>query len=557
MMKKIRFIIKYLLNMKGIMALITFLTFLSSGMNLLLPYLTKEIFDSGIMAGNIGLIIRLSLLLIGIYVVKFFVNYYSNNLYTKSSVLFTMSIKKDLYSHLLQLPMRYFDQNKKGYLLSRIDEANSLSVLFSSVIFDFIATFITAIGALYFILSKSWVLGAVSFVFLPLFYLLTRLSLRRIHVSSRDLYEVTAKTKGKLQESIEGIQELKQLNNEEKTFEELKEQINKISAKTIKRGKFAAMGTESVSFLMNTSQVLITIIIGIFIVQGNLSIGDYMALTQYVLMLYAPVQLLATFSMTIQPGLAALERIGDILSEDTEKRTSGISVESIDHIEFRNVSFHYETRGTILNNVTFTMKKGENVSLEGVNGSGKSTIVKLLLGLYPDYSGVININGINLKDINIKSLRDKVGIVSQNVILFSGTLLDNIKMANPNISDEGLGQLLEIFNDKMFQDMDPYAMMISEKGNNLSGGQRQKIAILRAMAKDPEILIFDEATSNLDNASKMLLKNAICNIFDEKTCIIISHEEEISGLSDIVLQVDEGTVTKKVRPAVIYEFDKR
>jgi ABC-type bacteriocin/lantibiotic exporter with double-glycine peptidase domain len=154
-------------------------------------------------------------------------------------------------------------------------------------------------------------------------------------------------------------------------------------------------------------------------------------------------------------------------------------------------------------------------------------------------------------------LRDKVGIVSQNVILFSGTLLDNIKMANPNISDEGLGQLLEIFNDKMFQDMDPYAMMISEKGNNLSGGQRQKIAILRAMAKDPEILIFDEATSNLDNASKMLLKNAICNIFDEKTCIIISHEEEISGLSDIVLQVDEGTVTKKVRPAVIYEFDKR
>jgi ABC-type multidrug transport system fused ATPase/permease subunit len=368
---------------------------------------------------------------------------------------------------------------------------------------------------------------------------------------------VTAKTKGKLQESIEGIQELKQLNNEEKTLEELKEQINKISAKTIKRGKFAAMGTESVSFLMNTSQVLITIIIGIFIVQGNLSIGDYMALTQYVLMLYAPVQLLATFSMTIQPGLAALERIGDILSEDTEKRTSGISVESIDHIEFRNVSFHYETRGTILNNVTFTMKKGENVSLEGVNGSGKSTIVKLLLGLYPDYSGVININGINLKDINIKSLRDKVGIVSQNVILFSGTLLDNIKMANPNISDEGLGQLLEIFNDKMFQDMDPYAMMISEKGNNLSGGQRQKIAILRAMAKDPEILIFDEATSNLDNASKMLLKNAICNIFDEKTCIIISHEEEISGLSDIVLQVDEGTVTKKVRPAVIYEFDKR
>lgn len=544
-MKKISFIYKYLLDIKRTILLIILLTLLSSGINLLVPFVTKQIFDSGILLGNTVVILKLTIVLIGIYLVKFMISCFNSVLYTKSSVQFTMSIKKDLYSHLLQLPMRYFDKNKKGYLLSRIDEVNSLNALFSSAIFDFISSFISSIGALFFILSKSWVLGAVSLVFLPIFYMLSRLSLQNIHLSSQELYEATAVTRGAIQESIEGIQELKQLNNEEKTYEKLEHQINDISTKTIKRGKFTIKGNESISLLMNTSQVLITLIIGIFIVQGELSVGDYMALSQYVLMLYAPVHLLSTFSMTIQPGLVALQRVEDILKERTEKRSLGISIESIDTIEYNNVSFKYETREQVLKNVSLNLKKGEKVALEGINGSGKSTIIKLLLGLYSDYGGVIKINDINLKEIDIKSLRDNIGIVSQNIVLFSGTILDNIKMANPNISKEKLKQLLKIFNDELFSDMNPYDILIGERGDNLSGGQKQKIAILRAFAKGSDILIFDEATSNMDYESKILLKNSIYNIFNNKTCIIVSHEKEIISMVDKVFYIDDGIVIEE------------
>ncbi|MGF7050719.1 ABC-type bacteriocin/lantibiotic exporter with double-glycine peptidase domain [Paenibacillus sp. DS2015] len=550
-MDNIKFILKYLIKFKTLIVAIILLSLLSSGINLIMPYITKQVFDYGIVPGEITTIVNFCLLLIGLYFFKFIISYYSNILHTKSSVLFTMSIKKDLYSHLLRLPMSYFDKNKKGYILSRIDETDSLSILFSSAIIDFFASLITAIGALIFILNKSWILGVVSLVFLPLFYFLSRISLKRIHSSSKELYEVTATTKGKLQESIEGIQELKQLNNEQSTFEDLTKRINKITKETINRGKFAAIGTQGVSFLMNFSQILIILIIGILIVKKKLSIGDYMALTQYVLMLYAPVQLLSTFSMTIQPSIVALQRIVGIFKLDTEVNRSGHNINNIETIEFKNISFNYDgSKDQTLKNINFTLKKGDKVAFEGINGSGKSTIVKLLLGLYTNYEGEININGININKINIKTLRDRIGIVSQNIILFSGTLMDNIKMANPEITNAKLEELLKIFNDKIFDDIDPYSTTIGEKGNNLSGGQKQKIAVLRAIAKDPDVLIFDEATSNMDISSQSLLKDAINSIFKSKTCILISHEKHISNLADIILKVEDGVIEDQLKEPI-------
>ncbi|GGF65793.1 multidrug ABC transporter ATP-binding protein [Paenibacillus albidus] len=540
------FICKYLFRFKLMLVGILILSILSSAINLLIPYISSLLFDLGIMSAEISPIINISLLLLFLSVVKFFIKYYVQILHAQLSVKFTTSIKKDMYSHLLRLPMRYFDNNHKGYLLSRIDEVDALSVLFSSAIFDFFAALITAVGAFYYIFDKSWILLLISFVFLPIFYILTRASLKKIHKTSREIYEVNATTKGKLQESIEGIQELKHLNNEERTFKDLTNQVNKIARKIIEQSKFAAMGTEGVSLLLNISQITITLTIGILIVRSQLSIGDYVALTQYVLLLYAPVQLIAAFSMTIQPGLVALDRVSSILKMDIEEKEIGIKIEEIVSVQFKEVSFKYEGAADyVLEKIDFTLDKNEILAIQGVNGSGKSTIIKILLGLYREYDGILEINGINLKEVNIQSLRNRVGIVSQNVILFSGTLLENIKMANPNISNQHLDNLLDIFQDKMFTDIDPYSMVLNEKANNLSGGQKQKIALLRAFAKDPDILIFDEATSNLDIASKAFLEEAIKKIFKNKMCIIISHEENISRIADRILEIVDGVLIER------------
>ncbi|WP_191992214.1 ABC transporter ATP-binding protein [Peribacillus tepidiphilus] len=544
-MGNIKFILKYLLKFKKILILIVILTILSSFINLIMPYITKKIFDSGIVPKNVNFVISLSLLLIGIYTIKFFLSYFSRIFYTKSSVKFTLEIKKDLYTHLLRLPMGYFDKHKKGYLLSRIDETNSLSVFFSSAIFDLISASITALGAFSFIFYKNMLLAFVTLIFLPIFYFLTKISLKKISLSSKELFEVTASVKGKIQESIEGIQELKHLNNEDNTAMVLSHKITEISSKTVENGKFAAMGSESIAFLMNISQVCITLTIGIFIINDQLTIGDYVALTQYSLLLFAPIQLLATFSMTIQPGIIALQRVNEILEVIPEDHKKGTKINTIDKIEFKNVSFIYENSNkAVFEDISFVINKGEKVGIEGINGSGKSTIIKLLLGLYSDYSGEILINDINLKDINIKSVRDRVGLVSQNIVLFSGTLLDNIKMANPLINKEQLDKIMNIFNDKIFEDIDPKAIILDEKGNNLSGGQKQKIAILRAFAKNPDILVFDEATSNIDNDSTNLLNTAIQNIFNQKTCIIVSHQKYIANL-DKILEIKDGYICEK------------
>ncbi|MDF9842710.1 MULTISPECIES: ABC transporter ATP-binding protein [unclassified Paenibacillus] len=548
----VRFLIKYLCRFKLMLLGILLLSVLSSAINLLIPYTSSLLFDSGIIPGNISIIIKISIVMALLSIIKFIVKYYGQVAHAQLSVKFTTSIKKDMYSHLLRLPMKYFDKNHKGYLLSRIDEVDALSVLFSSAIFDFFAAMVTATGAFVYILNKSWMLLIISFVFLPFFYFLTRASLNRIHITSREIYEVNATTKGKLQESIEGIQELKQLNNEEKTFKELTNQVNRIARKIIQQSKFAAMGTEGVSLLLNISQIIITLTIGLLIVRNRLSIGDYVALTQYILLLYAPVQLIAAFSMTIQPGLVALDRVSSILQVDIEENETGIKIDAIRSVEFKDVSFKYEeSENKIFQKINFIVEKNENVAIQGINGSGKTTIIKILLGLYRDYEGDIEINGINLKEINISSLRESVGIVSQNVILFSGTLLENIKMSNPNISELHLENLMDIFQDKMFKDIDPYSLVLNEKANNLSGGQKQKVAILRAFAKNPDLLIFDEATSNLDLASKAFLEEAIKKFFNNKICIIITHEEEISRIADRILEIVDGVIIEKKYDKVI------
>ncbi|WP_068613217.1 ABC transporter ATP-binding protein [Paenibacillus tuaregi] len=540
------FIFKYLFGSKLMLVSILLLSILTSIINLFTPYVTSLLFDSGILGSNIYLIVSISFSLLFLSIIKFFIKYFGQILHAQLSVKFTTSIKKDMYSHLLRLPMRYFDNNHKGYLLSRIDEVDALSVLFSSAIFDFFAALITAVGAFYYIFNKSWILLMISLAFLPVFYFLTSASLKGIYTKSRELYEVNATTKGKLQESIEGIQELKQLNNEERTFKDLTNQVNKLARKITEQSKFAAMGTEGVSLLLNISQIIITLTIGILIVRRQLSIGDYVALTQYVMLLYAPVQLIAGFSLTIQPGLVALDRVSSILKMDTEEKEIGIKIEELTSIQFKEVSFKYEgATDYVLKGISFTLDKNEILAIQGANGSGKSTIIKILLGLYREYDGIIEINGINFKDINIESLRKCIGIVSQNVILFSGTLLENIKMANPNISVEHLNNLLDIFQDKMFKDIDPYSMVLNEKANNLSGGQKQKIALLRAFAKDPDILIFDEATSNLDTESKAFLEEAIKKIFNNKMCIIISHEENNNSIADRIVEIVDGVLIER------------
>ena len=241
----------------------------------------------------------------------------------------------------------------------------------------------------------------------------------------------------------------------------------------------------------------------------------------------------------VQPGMAALSRIGELLKIKTEDEISGNKITGrIKDIVFSNVSFAYAEK-PVIHNFNMVAHQKNKIVLLGKNGSGKTTIAKLLIGFYKNYSGTIRINDIELKDISLADLRSRIGIVAQNIFLFSGSLLENIRYVSPNLKEKEVEDALKRAGLDISEFTNGLQSMISENGKNLSGGQRQKIALARMIVKNPDVMIFDEATSNLDTKTSDLLKESIHSIFSDKICIIITHDPEMASIADTIINLSD------------------
>jgi len=353
------------------------------------------------------------------------------------------------------------------------------------------------------------------------------------------LLESTAQTSGKVQENIGGISAVKEMKLEQQRASEISKQLKNVANKSVQRGKMMNLASEGVLGISNISSVILVVCSGLLIVNGKMSLGNYWAISQYALLVFAPMQLLSSISIMVQPGLAALSRIGELLKLKTEDEISGDKeTGKIESITFSDVSFAY-TEKPVVQNFNLQAHENDKIVLFGKNGSGKTTIAKLLIGFYKNYTGSIQINGIELRDISVTDLRSRIGIVAQNIFLFSGSLLDNIRYISPESSEQEVMNALE----KAGLDISEFAgglhFIINENGKNLSGGQRQKIALARMIVKNPDVMIFDEATSNLDVSTSNLLKRSIRSIFAEKICIIITHDQEMEAVADKVLRLSE------------------
>lgn len=545
LISNIKFIKKYLKISKILTFFIFLLTALISLLNLLIPRLSKNMLDNGILLGNKNSVLLIGMILITSYILKSIISSYNNILYSKVSVNFISNLKENVCNHMLNLPISFFEKNQTGYLLSRLDEIDSVSVIFSSVIFNFVISLITAIGAIIILANKNVSFLLISVIFLPLFYLLSKISMSSINTHSKDLMNIQAETKGCLQESFQGILDIKQSNAEAENGKTIAEYIYITGKKIILRNKLSTLGVESIILLMNIVTTILSIYIGINIINGTFSLGDYVSIVQYALLIYAPVQQLSTFSITIQPGIVALGRVKSILNigcEDSIFNTQ--TVDSISSLEFKNVSFGYDHTKQVLNDVSFNINGKEKIALIGKNGSGKTTISKLILGLYNNYTGDISINNIDLRQLDIKNIRQKIGVVSQKIFLFSGSVEENVKIGNPNISSEQLDYIAEILKEDLLKSPYRNSFKIVDGGKNLSGGQIQKIAIARAILRNSDILIFDEATSNIDANSKLILKESIESIFKEKICIIITHDMNISSYIDKIFKIENSEITE-------------
>lgn len=388
---------------------------------------------------------------------------------------------------------------------------------------------------------------AVALPFMLLFYFIMRKTSVSIKETSEELMETSAQMQGSLQEMISGITEVKQSTAEGSKRGEAARQFEAIASQEIKQSIFMGIGFGSIPFITSLVGVIVLILCGIFIVRGELSMGDYVALAGYVMILFAPALFGGSFVLTIQPAIVALERLRPIFEEKTEREISGNKrVGKLEGaISFDKVTFAYESgKEPVLRGCSFSIAPGECVAILGKNGAGKSTIVKLMLGFYGQYDGRILIDGSELHDYDVVSLRRRVGIVSQNVILFSGSLWENVKMASPEASKEEIDQALSLSGCRDIFDGDLSEVHVAEAGKTLSGGQRQAVAIARCLLKDPDVLIFDEATAHLDTSTRQVVMHAFKEVFAQKTRILITHDGEIAETADTVFIIEEGVVRK-------------
>lgn len=509
------------------------------------PYLMKLIIDEVLSTKNIKILNLIVIILIGIQLLRLVFSFLTNYLFDIFSQDIIVRVKKDLFYRLLRLPLSFFDKNQTGYILSRVNEVEGLNLFFSSNLIRVLIGLFEFAFCLIIIFCLNWKLTLISLLILPLFYFATKFYSRSIRKFSRKVMEKGAILSRHIQDSLSGVDVIKFFAAEKRETEKIHGHLDELKFANIKTNIILTFSSELLSLLGALGGFLVLWYSSLDIIKGNFTIGSYIAFSAYLAKLFGPTQILSNIGLMFQPAITALERITELMElAGEEESDKGKKLKKIGgEIEFKKVSFSYDTK-KVLTDINFKINKGEKIILAGPNGSGKSTIVKLILGLYKVQAGTIIIDNYDINEISLTSLRERISIVSQNTFLFNDTIKNNILYSRPEAKAEQIEEAAKLSGAYEFIQRlaNGFETEIGERGVRLSGGENQKIAITRAILKDSDMIIFDEATTHLDQESEIRINRLIKEEFKNKTCIIISHKIRNLPQIDKLYFIKEGKV---------------
>ncbi len=521
---------------------IVILTIIISVTELTIPYMTKLIFDKGIQEKNISIFIRLSCITVFLYVIKSIINFFCNKLYITTSNYVVKTIESDIVNRLIKMPLSFYDKYENGYILSRMNEVENIRNLFSPMILRIIISFLSFFGAIVMLISIDYrILILVGFL-TPILYCVSKRNTTQLKEMVTQLREAIALKLSNLQNTISAVRDVKGLCIESRKVKEYQYYIQETINQSVNQNIKTSAANESVTLFSGIADVLTLFLAGFLIISGRLGIGDYIAIVGYMGKIFSPVQQVASLSITIQPALSSLTRLSFFYCNNIEDDFSGEKdVDKIKCLEFKNVTFSYpESDKVILSNLSFIAEENDKVVIIGKNGSGKTSIANLIMLFYSNYSGQIFFNNNELKTCNIKNLRQKIGIVSQKILLFPGTIEDNITIGVSNITEDFLNFVIDICDlRETLIWANKYNFLITENGKNLSGGQIQRIAIARAIIRKPDILILDEINNNLDEKAQKMVFNLVENYFSNIITIIISHDIKMQKYATKVISLQD------------------
>ncbi|TAA71806.1 ABC transporter ATP-binding protein [Planococcus salinarum] len=480
--------------------------------------------------------------------IEYYRQYYAQ--YVSNKILY--DIRGYLYGHLQRLSLRYYANTRAGEIISRVindveQTKNFVMIGLMNVWLD-LATILIAIAIM---LSMDVSLTIVALLAFPFYALSVKYFFGRLRDLTRERSQALANVQSYLHERVQGMSIIKSFaleKHEQKIFNDTNDQFLE---KAIDHTKWNAKAFAVVNTITDVAPLLVIGYAGYQVIQGDLTLGTMVAFIAYIERLYNPLRRLVNSSTTLVQSLASMDRVFELIDEEydvTDKKGARDLKVADGKLEFRNVSFHYNDGGTeVLSNMSFTVKPGETVALVGMSGGGKSTIVSLIPRFYDVTEGGIFMDDHNLKDVSVHTLRDQIGLVLQDSILFSDSVKANILMGKPDATDAEVEAAAKAANAHTFIELLPegYDTKVGERGVKLSGGQKQRVAIARVFLKNPPMLILDEATSALDLESEALIQDSLERLASNRTTLIVAHRLSTITHADQILVIDHGVLAEK------------
>ena len=506
-------------------------------------YIPNKLYATVVIAGSAVLL--LYVLRMGL---RYFVQYYGHLI----GVRMQKAMRQDLFSHLQKLPYRFYDNHETGRIMTRItSDLFEVCELAHHGPENLLICSVMILLSFGYLLSIDWILTLIIFACVPILVVVTMYCRKAMKKAFDDRRKSNAVINAAVESSITGIRVTKAYTNahmEEEKFAKGNEMFVDAS-----RRAYKAMATfhSSTSFVTDVFNVFILIAGGLFLYAGRISPGDYATFIVSVNLFIGPVNTLIAFMEQYQNGVSGFKRFVEIMDEAPEsEKEDAVELESVEGvIEFNDVSYAYEEGNDVLHNVNLRLEKGCKLALVGPSGGGKTTLCHLLPNFYTlkESSGSICIDGVDIRDMRLTSLRKHIGIVQQDVFLFAGTIRENILYGRPDATEEEMIQAAKQANihDYIATLEKGYDTEIGERGVKLSGGQKQRLSIARVFLKDPAILILDEATSALDNTTEVLIQQSLDELCKGRTTLVVAHRLSTIRNADEIAVVIGGKITER------------
>lgn len=528
-----------------------FFAILGAAVTLIIPliirYITNEVvyFEPGLAKSSL---VTMGGILIGLVLLEIFCNFYIAYYGHIMGAKMEADMRRDIFGHYQKLTFAFYDNQKVGHLLSRItSDLFDISELLHHGPEDLVISVIKITGSFTILMTINVRLALVAFAFIPVMLLFAFYYNRKMKRAFKKNREKIADMNSQIEDSLAGIRVVKSFANEKEEMRKFKAgNDNFVEAKKL---SYKYMGIYNSGLgAMTTLITVVVLIVGVgMMLSGSVELADLLTFLLYITNFTDPVKKLVSFTEQFQNGYSGFERFLEILSiaPDIADKPDAISVEEVKgDIEFRNVSFQYEEQTEkVLNQINLKVKAGEYVALVGPSGAGKTTLCSLIPRFYEVSQGAVLIDGIDVRDMKLDDLRNHIGIVQQDVYLFAGTIMDNIRYGKPDATDEEVVRAAKCANAHEFimNFPDGYDTDIGQRGVKLSGGQKQRLSIARVFLKNPPILIFDEATSALDNESEKVVQESLEDLAANRTTFVIAHRlTTIRNAQKILVLTEDG-----------------